>query len=267
MLWMDGRLGGPGPCSVARCQATVTLPLRCATGGLTPARHAPTPTFPAQSPLPCHPIHHIDHIHIHIDRRGPLPYRLTVPRGTRIVRASVPRSQLDSQGHTNAHTVGHHRPASQVLRSPPSLSTGEDRSRATSGPGLDYPPSQLAIGHRLGAPSPRDHDAPGHSRPGLSHPPPAKSSAPLQCCQLAKGRAHWNRPPWHVPGDVEGRGTYHASSLVPRPSISRARAQGHRRRPAATQALRLALGGKGPRPVHPVNWRRVLDVESRPSGT
>ena len=29
--WMDGRLGGPGPCSVARCQATVTLPLRCAT--------------------------------------------------------------------------------------------------------------------------------------------------------------------------------------------------------------------------------------------
>lgn len=28
MLWMDGRLGGPGPCSVARCQATVTLPLR-----------------------------------------------------------------------------------------------------------------------------------------------------------------------------------------------------------------------------------------------
>ena len=37
--------------------------------------------------------------------------------------------------------------------------------------------------------------------------------------------------------------------------------------PPATQALRLALSGKGPRPVHPANWRRVLDVESRPSST
>ena len=160
-----------------------------------------------------------------IDRRGPLPYRLTDPHWPRIVRASVPRSQLDSQGHTNAHTVGHHRPASQVLRSPPSLSTGEDRSRATSGPGLDYPPSQLAIGHRLGAPSPRDHDAPGHSRPGLSHPPPAKSSAPLQCCQLAKGRAHWNRPPWHLARTRGRRRPRHLLRLLPRscpgPRLSR----------------------------------------------
>ena len=121
-----------------------------------------------------------------------------------------------TQMHTQWATTG--QPA-KVLRSPPLLSTGEDRSRATSGPGLDYPPSQLAVGHRLGAPSPRDHDATGQV---LRSPP-----------MLPTGK---------------GQGTLKSH-------------------PPATQALRLALSGKGPRPVHPANWRRVLDVESRPSST
>ncbi|KAJ5710271.1 hypothetical protein N7493_009381 [Penicillium malachiteum] len=68
------------------------------------------------------------------------------------------------RGHTNAHKVGHH-PASQPSPPlPPSLSTGENRG----GP------------CHLGA----------QARPPPPPPPPAKSSAPLQCCQLAKGRAH-----------------------------------------------------------------------------
>ena len=93
-------------------------------------------------------------------------------------------------------------------------------------------------------------------RPGLGHPPPAKSSAPLQCCQLAKGRAHWNRPPL-APGTYPGTSKAAAPTTPPPSLVSR---------PSAL-ALDLALSGKGPRPVHPANWRRVLDVESRPSDT
>ena len=107
---LDGRLGGPGPCSVARCQATVRLPLRCATKRLDASPPRPRAVAPV---MPCHPIHRID-------RRGPLPCRLTDPHWPRIVRASVPRSQLDSQG---AHkcTQGGPPPASQPSPPLPSL--------------------------------------------------------------------------------------------------------------------------------------------------
>lgn len=153
--------------------------------------------------MPCHPIHPID-------RRGPLPYRLTDPHWPRIVRASVPRSQLDSQGHTNAHTVGHHRPASQVLRSPPSLSTGEDRSRATSGPGLDYPPSQLAVG----AP------AWGTQSPGPRRPRPLEARAgPPATGQVLRS------PPMLPTG--KGQGTLKSHPLPPRPSVSPSAAKAH----------------------------------------
>lgn len=72
---LDGRLGGPGPCSVARCQATVTLPLRCATRDSTPAHHAhdgapclkvprevkqahaPAQSLPSCHAIPSHPPH------------------------------------------------------------------------------------------------------------------------------------------------------------------------------------------------------------------
>lgn len=130
---------------------------------------------------------------------------------------------------------------------------------------------------RTGAAPPR---GPGSTTPitlrgpgtGLGHPPPAKSSAPLQCCQLAKGRAHWNRAPLaRTRGRRRPRHLLRPPPSYPGPRSPRTKG---RRRPrhlllllAHAQALRLALGGKGPRPVHPANWRRVLDVESRPTRT
>lgn len=174
--------------------------------------------------MPCHPIHPID-------RRGPLPYRLTDPHWPRIVRASVPRSQLDSQGHTNAHTVGHHRPASQ---SPPLPSL------AVNWRGQE--PRHLGARARL-PPIPIGGWAPawGTQSPGPRRPRPLEARAgPPATGQVLRS------PPMLPTG--KGQGTLKSH-------------------PPATQALRLALSGKGPRPVHPANWRRVLDVESRPSST
>lgn len=227
---LDGRLGGPGPCRVARCQATVPLPLRCATIDSTSTHHAPVKVkqahVPAQSLPPCHAIDHIG-------RRGPLPYRLTDPRWPRIVRADVPRSRLDSQGHDHAYKVGHRRPAGRVLPSPPSLPTGEDRGalapRHPVGPGVDRPPGSSGPGRSLGAPS----------LPGITTP------------QATQG------PGW---------ATHHRPSPpLPSNAVNWQRAGHIGIAPPGTQALRLTLSGQGPRPAHPANWRRVLDVERRPS--
>ena len=148
-----------------------------------------------------------------------------------------------TQMHTQWATTG--QPA-KVLRSPPLLSTGEDRSRATSGPGLDYPPSQLAVGHRLGAPSPRDHDAPGPSTSGLGRPPPARviRSPPMLSTGKGQGRAHWNRTrergigPRHLPTTTSHPGP-RSRPQRPRPtsgSFSQL-ATGLRRREAALEHL------------------------------
>ena len=137
------------------------------------------------------------------------------------------------RGHTNAHKVGHHRPASQVLRSPPSLSTGENRSRATSGPRLDHPATGQVI----------------RSPPML---PTGKGQGTLKSHPLARTKGR-RRPP--------------APSTTPSSYPGTSPQTGCPPGLPATQALRLALSGKGPRPVHPANWRRVLDVESRPSST
>ena len=137
----------------------------------TSLRHQETrrqPTTPPRSrsrhAMPCHPIHRID-------RRGPLPCRLTDPHWPRIVRASVPRSQLDSQG---AHkcTQGGPPPASQPSPPLPSLAVNW-REQEPCHLGAQARPPPIPI-----------------RGPGWATPPPAKSSAPLQCCQLAKGRAH-----------------------------------------------------------------------------
>lgn len=126
---------------------------------------------------------------------------------------SIPRG---TQMHTQWATTGQPAKSSAPL---PRCQLARTGAAPPRGPGSTTPPSQLAVGHRLGAPSPRDHDATGQV---LRSPP-----------MLPTGK---------------GQGTLKSH-------------------PPATQALRLALSGKGPRPVHPANWRRVLDVESRPSST
>ena len=120
---------------------------------------------------------------------------------------------------------------------------------------------------------------------------PAKSSAPLPRCQLARTGAAPPRGPgsttphpnWRlgtglghpVPGTTTPQATrgpgwatrHRPSPPLPSNAANWQRAGHIEIAPPATQALRLALSGKGPRPVHPANWRRVLDVESRPSST
>lgn len=228
---LDGRLGGPGPCSVARCQATVTLPLRCAARDSTPAHHAPAQSLPSCHAIPSHPPHRPS-------RTTPIQtHRPPLASNRACKRSAVPTRF--SGGHTNAHKVGHHRPASQPSPPLPSLAANwrEQEPCLPRGPGST-------------------------TRHRPSHPLPSNA-------------ANWQRA-GHI--EIAPAGTYQGTSkgpaapsatpgFIPRPSISPARAQARRRRPAATQALRLALSGKGPRPVHPANWRRVLDVESRPSST
>jgi hypothetical protein len=119
---------------------------------------------------------------------------------------------------------------------------------------------------------------------------PAKSSPPLPRCQLARtgggiGAAPLGHP---VPGTTTpqaARGpawaTHHPrASIRSPPMLSTGKGQGsleshpgtsegprHLGLLPRTQALDLALSGQGPRPAHPANWRRVFDVERRPSST
>ena len=150
---LDGRLGGPGPCSVARCQATVRLPLRCATKRLDaspPRPRAVAPVMPCHA-MPSHPPHRPS-------RTTPMQtHRPSLASNRARKRSAVPtRFSGGTQMHTRWATTGQPAKSSAPL-----------------------PRCQLA---RTGAVPPRG--------PGSTTPPPAKSSAPLQCCQLAKGRAH-----------------------------------------------------------------------------
>lgn len=133
------------------------------------------------------------------------------------------------------------RPPGQVPRSPPSLSTGEDRGQGTGaapprGPGSTAPPSHSEA--RAGPP------ATGQVLRSPPMLPTGKGQGTLESAPLAPGT---------YPGTSKA-----AAPTTPPPSLVS--------RPSAL-ALDLALSGKGPRPVHPANWRRVLDVESRPSDT
>lgn len=151
----------------------------------TSLRHQETrrqPTTPPRSrsrhAMPSHPPHRPS-------RTTPMQtHRPSLASNRARKRSAVPTRF--SGGHTNAHKVGHHRPASQVLRSPPSLSTGENRSRATSGPRLDHPPSQSEA--RAGPP---------RHRP--SHPLPSNA-------------ANWQRA-GHI--EIAPPGTYQGTSKAP----------------------------------------------------
>ena len=188
--------------------------------------------------MPCHPIHRID-------RRGPLPCRLTDPHWPRIVRASVPRSQLDSQGGTQMHTRW--------------ATTGQPAK--SSAP---LPRCQLA---RTGAVPPR---GPGSTtphpnpRPGLGHPATGQVIRSPPMLPTGKGQGTLKS---HPLARTKGRRRPPAPSTTPSSYPGTSPQTGCPPGLPATQALRLALSGKGPRPVHPANWRRVLDVESRPSST
>src|SRR5699024_4660525 len=132
-----------------------------------------------------------------------------------------------TQTHTKWATTG--RPASQVLRSPPLLSTGEDRSRATSGPRLDHPPSHSEA--RAGPPATRpspplpsnaaNWQRAGHigiAPPG-TYPGTSKAAAPTTPPPSYPGP----RSPGHGPRDIA------ADRLPPRPSVSPSAAKAHAR--------------------------------------
>lgn len=97
-----------------------------------------------------------------------------------------------------------------------------------------------------GAPSPRDHDAPGPSTSGLGRPPPARviRSPPMLSTGKGQGRAHWNRTrergigPRHLPTTTSHPGP-RSRPQRPRPtsgSFSQL-ATGLRRREAALEHL------------------------------
>ena len=169
---LDGRLGGPGPCSVARCQATVRLPLRCATKRLDaspPRPRAVAPVMPCHA-MPSHPPHRPS-------RTTPMQtHRPSLASNRARKRSAVPTR------FSGAHKCTHSGPppASQPKSSAPLPCCQLARTGAAPprGPGSTTPHPNWRLGTGL-----------GHPVPGTTTPP-AKSSAPLQCCQLAKGRAH-----------------------------------------------------------------------------
>ena len=179
----------PGPCRVARCQAIPSRRRFAAPPsiGSTSTHHAPVEVkqahVPAQSPpaMPCH-----------------RPHRPSRTTPTRTHRPSLASDRARKRSAAPTRFPGA-RPRTQSGPPPASRPSPPLPSHAANwrGPGVDRPPGSSGPGRSLGAPRPWDHDAPGHSRSGSGHPSPAKSSVPLQYCQLAKGRAHWNRTPWH----------------------------------------------------------------------
>ena len=132
--WMDGSAA-----QVHAASPAARLPSDCHFAApprdSTPAHHAPAQSLPSCHAIPSTASTVEDHSHADSPTLTGLESCAQAFRG--------PNSIL--RGHTNAHKVGHHRPASQVLRSPPSLSTGENRSRATSGPRLDHPATGQVI--------------------------------------------------------------------------------------------------------------------------
>jgi hypothetical protein len=220
----------PGPCRVARCQEA-TVPSHHCHFAAPPLTRRPHNRAPGK-----------------VERASPRP-RAVAPampchpphRPSRTSPIQTHRPSLASNrarkrsavptrfsgAHNHTHKVGLRRPAGQVLPSPPSLPTGETR-----GGGGNWRRSP-------GAPSPWDHDAPGPSRSGLGQPPPAQAirSPPM----LPTGKGQGTLEPH--PGTSKGPGTYDSYYLD------------------------LTLSGQGPRPAHPANWRRVFDVERRPSST
>ena len=185
----------PGPCRVARCQA---IPSHCHFAappsiGSTSTHHPPRPGESKASAsarpravaaaMPCH---------------RPHPHRPSRTTPTRTHRPSLASNGARKRSAVPTRFPGA-RPRTQSGPPPASRPSPPLPSLAANwrGPGVDRPPGSSGPGRSLGAPSPWDHDAPGHSRSGSGHPSPAKSSVPLQYCQLAKGGAHWNRTPWH----------------------------------------------------------------------
>lgn len=207
---LDGRLGGPGPCSVARCQATVTLPLRCAARDSTPAHHAPAQSLPSCHAIPSHPPHRPS-------RTTPIQtHRPPLASNRACKRSAVPtRFSGGTQMHTRWATTG--QPASQVLRSPPSLPTGENRSRAYLGAQAQPPATGQVI----------------RSPPML---PTGKGQGTLKSHPLArtKGRRRARRHLLLLPASYPGprsprHGPRHvaADRLPPRPSVSPSAAKAH----------------------------------------
>jgi hypothetical protein len=173
----------PGPCRVARCQEATVPSHHChfaappltrrphnrAPGKVERASPRPRAVAPA---MPCHPPHRPS-------RTSPIQtHRASLASNRARKRSAVPTRFSGAHNHT--HKVGLRRPAGQVLPSPPSLPTGENR------------------GWAIGA-APLGHPVPGTTTPRAPRGPAwashhrRKPSARLRCCQLAKDRAHWNR--------------------------------------------------------------------------
>src|SRR5699024_7652532 len=114
---LDGRLGGPGPCSVARCQATVTLPLRCATRHSTPAHHAHDGAPCLKAPREAKQAH---------APAQPLPSCHAIPSTT---------STVEDHSHTDSPTLAGLESCAQAFRGPNSILRGTrmDTKWATAG--------------------------------------------------------------------------------------------------------------------------------------
>lgn len=226
---LDGRLGGPGPCSVARCQATVTLPLRCAARDSTPAHHAPAQSLPSCHAMPSTPSTVEDHSHTDSPAPTGLESCVQAFRG--------PDSIL--RGHTNAHKVGHHRPASQPSPPLPSLAVNwrEQEPCLPRGPGSttrhrpSHPlPSNAANWQRAG----HIEIAPPGTYQGTSKGPAAPSATPSSY--------PGPRSPGHGPRHVA------ADRLPPRPSVSPSAAKAHARsiRPTGEGSWTSRAGPRAP---------------------
>lgn len=179
---------------------------------------------PAQSLLPCH----------------------AIPSTT---------STVEDHSHTDSPTLTGLESCAQAFRGPNSILGGTQMHTkwATTGqPAKSSAPLPRRQLVRTGAAPPR---GPGSTTPitlrgpgtGLGHPPPAKSSAPLQCCQLAKGRAHWNRAPLAR--------TYPGTSKAPAPSTTPSSCPGppsrpRRQRPTPGSSSQLAKGLGRREPAH-----------------
>lgn len=174
---LDGRLGGPGPCSVARCQATVTLPLRCATRHSTPAHHAHDGAPCLKAPREAKQAH---------APAQPLPSCHAIPSTT---------STVEDHSHTDSPTLAGLESCAQAFRGPNSILRGTrmDTKWATAGQ-------------------------------------PAKSSAPLPRCQLARTGAAPPRGPGSTtpPSQTEARAGPPATGQVIRspPMLPTGKGQG-----------------------------------------
>ena len=188
--------------------------------------------------MPSHRPHLEPHLEPHLGPHlGPRPPSRTTPIQTHRPSLASGRARMRSAVPTRfpgAHECTQSGPPPATRPSPPLPSlavnwrgqgTG-DRGRATSGPRLDRPPITLR--------------GPGWATRHRPSPP------------LPSNAANWQRaghigigPPgtWHVPGDVEGRGTYYASSLARVQALgSRARPRPQRQRPTPGSSSQLAKG-------------------------